>query len=98
MSKLGGEYDVRYLKACRFVKFVSSLHEGSHSLNRAEVNHAPGSYVYTMGILYRQIPRWLTVQLVNSGWCYVSTRPVRRLLNQELLEFIVFWLKYNSLS
>ena len=29
-----------------------SLHEGPKFLNRAEVNHAPGSYVYTMGILY----------------------------------------------
>ena len=70
---------------------ITSLHEGVNSLNRAEVNHAPRSYVYTMGqILYRQIPRWLMVQLVNSSRRYVSPRPVRRLLNQELLEFIVF--------
>ena len=25
--------------------------KGSHSLNRAEVNHTPGSYVYTMGFV-----------------------------------------------
>ena len=47
-----------------------------NSLARAEVNHAPGSYVYTMGIWYRQILRWQTVQLVNSSRRYVSTRPV----------------------
>ena len=29
-----------------------SLHEGVNSLTQAEVNHAPGSYVYSMGILY----------------------------------------------
>ena len=52
----------------------------------AEVNHAPGGYVYTIGILYRQIPRWQTLQLVNSIRRYLSTRPVRSLLNQELLE------------
>ena len=28
----------------------TSLHEGSNSLNHAEVNHAPGSYIYSMGI------------------------------------------------
>ena len=31
---------------------ASSLHEGVNSLTQAEVNHAPGSYVYSMGILY----------------------------------------------
>ena len=31
---------------------IYSLHEGGNSLTCAEVNHAPGSYVYTMGILY----------------------------------------------
>ena len=30
----------------------NSLHEGVNSLTHAEVNHAPGSYVYSMGILY----------------------------------------------
>ena len=69
---------------------INSLHEDPNSLARAEVNHAPGSYVYTMGILYRQIPRWLTVQLVNSSRRYVSTRPVRRLLSQQLVEPTVF--------
>ena len=31
---------------------TSSLHEGVNSLTQAEVNHAPGSYVYSMRILY----------------------------------------------
>ena len=32
-----------------------SLHEDPNSLAHAEVNHARGSYIYTMGILYRKI-------------------------------------------
>ena len=31
---------------------VHSPHEGVNSLTQAEVNHAPGSYVYSMGISY----------------------------------------------
>ena len=47
--------------------------KGYISLNRAEVNHAPGSYVYTMGILYRRISTWRTEQLVNTSRRYVAT-------------------------
>ena len=61
-----------------------------NSLTHPEVNHARGSYVYTMGILYRRIPTWRTKQLVNCSRLYLSTKPVRRLLNQELDEVIVF--------
>ena len=64
--------------------------KGYISLNHAEVNHVPGSYVYTMGILYRRISTRRTKQLVNTSRQYVATKPVRRLLNQELLEVIVF--------
>ena len=33
-------------------QWTYSLHEGVNSLTQAEVNHTPGSYVYSMGILY----------------------------------------------
>ena len=46
--------------------------KGSHSLNHAEVNHAPGSYVYTMGSLCRQVSTWRTEQLVYSSSCYIG--------------------------
>ena len=66
--------------------------KGSHSssLNRAEVNHARGSYVYTRGILYGQISTFQD-KTVNLSRCYVyvSTKPVQRLLNQELVEVYV---------
>ena len=39
--------------ATQYTKSIYSLHEGVNSLTQAEVNHAPGSYVYSMGILYR---------------------------------------------
>ena len=58
---------------------ATSLHEDP------QFSYAPGSYVDTMGILYRR-----TKQLVNSSRCYVSTKPVRRLLNQGLLDVIIF--------
>jgi hypothetical protein len=57
-----------------------------YDLNRAEVNHAHGSYVYTRGILYGRILTWRTEQLVNFNRRYVSATPVRRLLSQELIE------------
>ena len=50
------------LRGCR--RSQSELHEGSNFLNRAEVNYAPGSYVYTMGILYGRISTWRTEQLL----------------------------------
>ena len=64
--------------------------KGSRSLNYVEVNHACGSYIYTMGILYRQILTWRTKQLVNLSQRYVSTKPVRRFLYQELVEITIF--------
>ena len=70
--------------------FPAVCTKGYISLNRAEVNHAPGSYVYTMGILYRRISTWRTKQLVNMSRRYMATKPVRRVLNQELLEVIAF--------
>ena len=63
-----------------------SLHEGSKFLNRVEVDHAPRSYVYTIGILYGRISTWRTEQLVNSSRRYVSATPVRRLLSHELVK------------
>ena len=68
---------------------LDSLHKESNSFAHTEVNHVQGSYVYTMGILYMQILRWQTEQLVNSSWHYVSTKPVQRFLSQELLKVIV---------
>ena len=67
-----------------------SLHEDPNSLAHSEVNHARGSYVYTMGILYRKISTWRTKQLVNSRRRYVSTKSVRRVLSQELVEITIF--------
>ena len=69
---------------------IHSLHEDPNSLAHAEVNHAHGSYIYTMGILYRKISTWRTKQLVNSRRRYVSTKPVRRFLSQELVEITIF--------
>ena len=43
-----------------------------------------------MGILYRHISTWWTKQLVNSIRRYVSVKPVRRLLSQELAEVTIF--------
>ena len=54
-------------------KVTISLHNGLKFLNRAEVNHTPGSYVYTMGIL--RMLTWRTGQLVSSQYtciCYMS--------------------------
>ena len=73
-----------------FVELKHSLHEDPNSLAHAEVNHARRSYVYTMGILYRKISTWRTKQLVNSRRRYVSTKPVRRFLSQELVEITIF--------
>ena len=42
-----------------------SLHEGVQFSLAAEVSHAPGSYVYTMGVLYGEISTWPTKQLVD---------------------------------
>ena len=56
-----------------------SLHQGSNSLTHVEVNHAPRSYVYSMGILYGRISTWRTEQLVNPSRRYVSATPERRL-------------------
>ena len=67
-----------------------SLHEDHNSLAHVEVNHARGSYVYTMGILYRKMSTWQTKQLVNSRRRYVSTKPVQRFLSQELVEITIF--------
>lgn len=47
-------------------KATISLHNGLKFLNRAEVNHTPGSYVYTMGIL--RMLTWRTEQLVSSQY------------------------------
>ena len=51
-----------------------SLHEGVQFSLAEEVNHAPGSYVYTMGVLYGEISTWPTKQLSQR---YVSTKRVR---------------------
>ena len=59
-----------------------SLHEGVQFSLAAEVNHAPGSYVYTMGVLYGEISTWPTKQLVDLSRRYVSTKRVRRLLTE----------------
>jgi hypothetical protein len=72
-------------------KLVTVCTKTPNSLAHAEVNHAYGSYVYTMGILYRRSSTWQTKQLVNWSRCYESTKPVRRLLNQELVQIIVFY-------
>ena len=64
--------------------------KGWDSLKHAEVNHACGSHVCTMGILYRRISTWRTEQLVNSSRHYVSTTLVRRLLNQEIVKVTIF--------
>ena len=39
--------------------------EGVQYSLAAEVNHAPGSYVYTMGVLYEEISTWPTKQVVD---------------------------------
>ena len=56
----------------------------------AEVNHAPGSYVYTMGVLYGEISTWPTKQLVDLSRRYVSNKRVRRLLTEQLVEVTLF--------
>ena len=55
----------------------------------AEVNHAPGSYVYTMGVLYGEISTWLNKQLVDLSRRYVSNKRVRRLLTEQLVEVTI---------
>ena len=45
---------------------ISVCTKTPNSLALAEVNHAPGSYVYTMGISYRQIPTIQTGQLESA--------------------------------
>ena len=67
-----------------------SLHEGVQFSLAAEVNHAPGSYVYTMGVLYGEISTWPTKQLVDLSRRYVSTKRVRRLLTEQLVEVTLF--------
>ena len=42
-----------------------SLHEGSQFSWTAEMNHAPGSYVYTMGNLCGEKATWRTKQLLR---------------------------------
>ena len=81
---------IHYFSLLSFLFLVTVCTKGSHSLNHAEVNHACGSYVYTMGILYRQISTWRTKQLVNLSRCYVSAKPVWRLFSQELVEVTIF--------
>ena len=82
-----------------FQYYINSVcTKGSCSLNHPEVNHTRGSYVYTMGILYRPISTRRTKQLVNWSRHYVSTKPLQRLLNQELVEVTVFQLIRCSLK
>ena len=69
-----------------------SLHEGVQFSLAAEVNHAPGSYVYTMEVLYGEISTWPTKQLVDLSRRYVSTKHVRRLLTEQLVEVTLFYL------
>ena len=67
-----------------------SLHEGVQFSLDAEVNHAPGSYVYTMGVLYGEISTWPNKQLVDLSRRYVSNKRVRRLLTEQLVEVTLF--------
>ena len=46
---------------------TNSLHEGSQFSWTAEMNHAPGSYVYTMGNLYGEKATWRMKQLLRSS-------------------------------
>ena len=66
-----------------------SLHEGVQFSLAAEVNHAPGSYVYTMpmGVLYAT---WPTKHLVDLSRRYVSTKRVRRLFTEQLVAATLF--------
>ena len=75
---------------CVHVHVAISLHEDPNSQSHVEMNNACGSYVYTMGILYRRIPGEQTEQLVNLSRRYMSTKPMRRLLNQETVKVTVF--------
>ena len=46
-------YDAQHsISPTMYTILTYSLHEGVNSLTHAEVNRAPGSYVYSMGILY----------------------------------------------
>ena len=62
------------------------------SARRGQISYSRGSesstrkLIYTMGILYGQIPTWLTEQAVNSSRRYVSATSVRRVLSQALVE------------
>ena len=67
--------------------FYSNCHS-KQSARRPHFSCPRGSYVYTIGILYRQISIWQTKQLVNSSQRYVSTKLVRRLLSQKLTIFL----------
>ena len=53
-----------------------SLHEGVQFSLTAEVNHTPGSYIYTMVVLHGDISTWPTKQLVDLSRRYVSTKRV----------------------
>ena len=67
-----------------------SLHEGVQFSLDAEVNHTPGSYVYTMGVLYGEISTWPNKQLVDLSRRYVSNKRVQRLLTEQLVEVTLF--------
>ena len=45
-------YPINLMCTCVHTTHNTVCTKGYNSLTRAEVNHAPGSYVYTMGILY----------------------------------------------
>ena len=72
------------------LKRAISLHEGVQFSLTMEVNYTPGSYVYSMGVSYGEISIWLTKQLVDSSQSYVSTKRLRRLLTEQLVEVTLF--------
>ena len=63
-----------------------SLHERINSLTYAEVNHTPGSAVYSMGILYGANFNMAD----RTGGQLESATPVQRFSSQELVEITIF--------
>ena len=86
-----GEFQYTYLL------LLYSLHKDPNSQSHVEVNHTCRSYIYTRRFCTGKFQDGRQ-QLVNSSRRYVSTKPMRRLLNQELVEVVVILLNCHSLN
>ena len=95
----------RLTQKCPHCSFGTKICTMGHSLHEgvrvqfsvaAEMNHAPGSYVYTMGLLYGEISTWRTKQLAGSSRSCVSTTLLRRLLTEQLVKVTPLIFSYKT--